>query len=399
MKIINYFTKRKHCRACSTPLLMLKLVICTLILTACATRTAHPPNVVLVTLDGVRWQEIFAGIDKSLAEDKRFSHSAELLLETYWREQPSARRQQLFPFLWSTVAQQGVILGDRSQNSYMEVTNPWWFSYPGYNEILTGRSDPAINSNDKKLNRNRTVLEVLNERSDFNNRVMAFGSWDVFPYIINSERSKVPVNAGFSLLENPHSEKQRWLNHSAAQSPQLWSSVRLDYLTQGYAMEALKINKPRVLYIALGETDDFAHDGNYSRYIDAARRSDAMLSELWQWLQSDDFYRGRTNLIITTDHGRGNSADTWQHHLSPLAAKAMGLQDTAPEGVPGSDQIWFAAIGPAFAAKGTVAGRWHQSQVTATLLASLGLSSEQLMPKAGPAIVEILRSKTLTEEK
>ncbi len=118
------------------------------------------------------------------------------------------------------------MLGDRSQNSYMEVTNSWWFSYPGYNEILTGRSDPAINSNEKILNRNRTVLEVLNQRSDFNNRVMAFGSWDVFPYIINTERSKVPVNAGFSLLKNPRSDKQRWLNHSASASPQLWSSVR-----------------------------------------------------------------------------------------------------------------------------------------------------------------------------
>lgn len=357
-----------------------------------------PANVVLVTLDGVRWQEIFSGIDKTLAEDKRFSRAPELLLETYWREMRSARRQQLFPFLWSTIAEQGVMLGDRSQNSYMEVTNSWWFSYPGYNEILTGRSDPAINSNEKILNRNRTVLEVLNQRSDFNNRVMAFGSWDVFPYIINTERSKVPVNAGFSLLKNPRSDKQRWLNHSASASPQLWSSVRLDYLTQGYAMEALRINKPRVLYIALGETDDFAHDGNYTRYIDAARRSDAMLAELWQWLQNDDFYRGRTNLIITTDHGRGNSADTWQHHLSPLAAKAMGLQDTAPKGVPGSDQTWLAAVGPAFAAKGLLAGSWQQTQIAATLLASLGLNAEQLMPKAGPAINEAMLTNTLTEK-
>jgi len=393
MKITKYPSAAK--RLSNTPLLLVTLIIGALILTACATPTARPAKVVLVTLDGVRWQEIFSGIDKTLAEDKRFSHSPDWLLDTYWHQQHNTRRQLLFPFLWSTVAQQGVMLGNRNQHSYMEVTNPWWFSYPGYNEILTGRSDPAIDSNDKQLNKNRTVLEVLNERSDFNNKVMAFGSWDVFPYIINSERSKVPVNAGFSLLKKTSSEKQRWLNHSAGQAPQLWSSVRLDYLTQGYAMEALKIDQPRVLYIALGETDDFAHDGNYSRYIDAARRSDTMLAELWHWLQSDDFYRGRTNLIITTDHGRGNSADTWQHHLSPLAAKTMGLQDTAPEGVPGSDEIWFAAIGPAFEAKGLVAGRWHQSQIAATLLASLGLSSQQLMPTAGPAITEILRDNTL----
>ena len=396
MKITH--SSNKLSRRSNRPSLFLAAIISSLLLSACVSPKSMPANVVLVTLDGVRWQEIFSGIDKTLAEDKRFSRAPELLLETYWREMRSARRQQLFPFLWSTIAEQGVMLGDRSQNSYMEVTNSWWFSYPGYNEILTGRSDPAINSNEKILNRNRTVLEVLNQRSDFNNRVMAFGSWDVFPYIINTERSKVPVNAGFSLLKNPRSDKQRWLNHSASASPQLWSSVRLDYLTQGYAMEALRINKPRVLYIALGETDDFAHDGNYTRYIDAARRSDAMLAELWQWLQNDDFYRGRTNLIITTDHGRGNSADTWQHHLSPLAAKAMGLQDTAPKGVPGSDQTWLAAVGPAFAAKGLLAGSWQQTQIAATLLASLGLNAEQLMPKAGPAINEAMLTNTLTEK-
>ena len=169
-------------------------------------------NLVLVTLDGVRWQEVFGGVDLDLIEDDRYTRTPELLKTTYWREQRQERRKQLFPFLWSVIDSQGVLIGDRLRESFMEVSNPWWFSYPGYNEILTGHADPAIDSNEKIWNPNVTFLEILNHMSGFRGRVLAFGSWDVFPYIFNTQRSDLSVNAGFtiatpattsSLLANP----------------------------------------------------------------------------------------------------------------------------------------------------------------------------------------------------
>ena len=218
-------------------------------------------NLVLVTLDGVRWQEVFGGVDLDLIEDGCYSREPELLKETYWREQRAERRKQLFPFLWSVVESHGVLIGDRTHESFMEVSNPWWFSYPGYNEILTGQVDPAINSNDKKWNPNVTFLEILNGMQGFRGRVSAFGSWDVFPYIFNTQRSGLPVNAGFAIATPADTEQTRWLNEVSAEAPELWRTVRLDFITNGYAMEALKNQQPRVIYIAYGETDDFAHDG------------------------------------------------------------------------------------------------------------------------------------------
>jgi len=238
-------------------------------------------NLVLVTLDGVRWQEVFGGIDLALIEDERFANSPGFLKETYWREQRNERRRLLFPFLWSVVANEGVLIGDREQGSFMELRNPWRFSYPGYNEILTGSADPDIDSNDKIWNRNVTFLEVLNGMSGFKDHVLAFGSWDVFPYIINSQRSGIPVNAGFAVQSPATTAKSLWLNEISAEAPMLWQTVRLDFITNGYAMEALENEHPRVVYIAYGETDDFAHDGSYDRYIDAAHRTDQMLSKLW----------------------------------------------------------------------------------------------------------------------
>ena len=349
-----------------------------------------PENLILITLDGVRWQEIFGGVDLDLIEDERFTDQPESMKTTFWNEQRAERRKLLFPFLWSVIESQGVLIGDRDRDSFVEVTNGWWFSYPGYNEILTGRADSSIDSNDKNWNRNVSFLEILNRKKEFENRVLAFGSWDVFPYVLNTRRSALRVNAGFSIATPATNDELRWLNNVSSEAPRLWSTVRVDFLTNGYAMEALKSQMPRVVYIAYGETDDFAHDGSYDRYIDAAHRTDQMLSKLWRWLQTNEFYRGRTTMILTTDHGRGRTAEHWPIHASPAGAGKLGMSD-APGGAPGSDEIWLAAIGPHIKSTGVVRGHWKQSQIAATALASLLLDPTLLMPQADSAIEEILK--------
>jgi len=348
-----------------------------------------PENLILVTLDGVRWQEVFGGVDMRVIEDERFTNEPEYLTQTYWRAQRSERRQALFPFLSSIIEGQGTLIGDRDQESYMEVTNNRWFSYPGYNEILTGKADPRIDSNEKIWNQNVTVLETLNELDEYHDRVLAFGSWDVFPYIINSQRSGVPVNAGFATASNAATAESQFLNDLSAEAPRLWSTVRADFLTNGYAMDALKSHNPRVIYIAYGETDDFAHDGNYDRYIDAAHRSDLMLSKLWQWVQSTPSYRDRTTLIITTDHGRGSTPDSWKGHSNVAAEDGQDVE-SAPAGLQDSNEIWLAAIGPCIQPAGLVKGHWKQSQIAATALLCLKLDPARLMPEADSAITRIL---------
>jgi len=138
-----------------------------------------------------------------------------------------------------------------------------------------------------------------------------------------------------------------------------------------------------------GETDDFAHDGSYDRYIDAAHRTDQMLSKLWNWLQTDTFYRGRTTLMISTDHGRGMTPDGWTRHSSD-AVPNMEEVEEMPVAVQGSDQIWFAAIGHNIKASGVVNGHWKQSQIAATALKSLQLDPAKLMPQAEGPMNELL---------
>ena len=95
------------------------------------------------------------------------------------------KRHKLMPFLWRVMFKQGVLIGNRDNHSRMQLANDLWFSYLGYNELLTGKADPNINSNQANDNTNITFLEWLNTRQGFQQQVAAFGSWDVFPVIIN----------------------------------------------------------------------------------------------------------------------------------------------------------------------------------------------------------------------
>ncbi|MGH7472062.1 MAG: alkaline phosphatase family protein, partial [Longimicrobiales bacterium] len=279
-----------------------------------AQREPRTHNVVLVTLDGLRWQELFGGADSTLLRDRRYVRDTTALRTSFWRDRPAERRDLLMPFFWSTIARQGQLYGNRTLGSRVDVTNRHRFSYPGYNEILTGFADPRIESNDKVPNTNRTILEIAQQVPHFRGRVAAFGSWDVFPFIINEQRSGVPVNAGFEAAVGPRlSAKEVALNQLQPQVPSPWTAVRLDAFTHNYALEYLKRERPRLLYIAYGETDDFAHDERYDFYLQAARRTDGFIRELWEWLQSDSAYRARTTLIITTDHGRGTGRQ-WNTH-------------------------------------------------------------------------------------
>lgn len=324
-------------------------------------RAQQTENLFLITLDGLRWQELFSGADSALLREERYVDRPDELAARFWADDPLDRRALLMPFFWNVIAEEGQLYGNRELGSSVDVTNGMVFSYPGYNEILVGYPDDEhIRSNAKQPNRNETVLEFINQQDGFRGRVAAFGSWDVFPFIINEQRSGIPVNAGFEPAEGSSlSEREVFLNELQRQIPSPWGSVRLDAFTHHYAREYLEKERPRVVYIAYGETDDFAHDGEYDSYLEAAHRTDAFIGDLWEWAQSTDGYRGTTTLLITTDHGRGLGSQ-WTSHGSDV--------DRARE-------IWLAAMGPDSPARGEVArsADYYQNQVAGTAAALLGL--------------------------
>ena len=94
-------------------------------------------NLLLVTIDGLRWQEVFRGYQDDVLALPEFEKHRAGLEQDFAGKNSQQKRQKLMPFMWSSIANQGVIIGNRDLDSRMSVTNTLWFSYPGYNEILT----------------------------------------------------------------------------------------------------------------------------------------------------------------------------------------------------------------------------------------------------------------------
>ena len=108
-------------------------------------------NVVLITSDGLRWQEVFTGAEKSLiSKEPGGVKNVNATEKEFWRDTPEKRRQAMMPFFWSEIASKGQIFGNQHKGSKAHITNQMVFSYPGYNEILTGFADPDIDSNAKR---------------------------------------------------------------------------------------------------------------------------------------------------------------------------------------------------------------------------------------------------------
>jgi hypothetical protein len=93
-------------------------------------------NVVVVTLDGFRWQELFTGADDSLLDLKSGGvRDLPGLKRRYARDSAASRREALMPFLWGTVAKQGQIFGNPARKARALSTNGLRFSYyPGKEE-------------------------------------------------------------------------------------------------------------------------------------------------------------------------------------------------------------------------------------------------------------------------
>lgn len=269
------------------------------------------------------------------------------------------------PFFWDSIAPRAQVLGDPSRGSRVTITNPHGFSAPGYLEMLTGKYQPDVTSNDFVRYPHRTVLEVSREALQLSREQVAlFGSWENFRTYAASREDAVTVSAGFDTLPSrAATPRLRALERMARNSPPLWDGARLDVFTGAMALEYLMAKRPRVMFISFDDTDDLAHSRRYDRLLDALHGLDDFLRQLWQTVQSNPEYRDQTAIILTTDHGRGLTPVDWSDH---------------GDDVPGAPGIWLAAWGPGVQA-GTTASA-TQSQVAPTILSLLGLDPALLGP-------------------
>lgn len=320
-------------------------------------------NIIVITTDGFRWQEMFGGVDTTLANNPVFNEGGQVYIhEKFGDVNPLESRKKLLPFIWSTIAEKGQIYGNRHFNNKVNVSNPYFFSYPGYSEIFCGVGDTLINSNGYMPNPNINVLEFINTQPGYKGKVAAFSAWEAMGRILNKDRAGMPVISAFedSGGDNP-TDNEKLINSMRNQSFKPWGMGEcLDVFTHYAALEHFKIRQPKVMYIAYGETDEWAHAGMYKSYVNAAHQFDEWVKELWNLVQSTPGYKNNTVFLITTDHGRGDRIkNQWTDHGKDVA---------------GADEIWFMAMGPGIAPKGEVQKpmQLYQKQFAKTIGSLIG---------------------------
>lgn len=356
------------------PVLLALIVLASGLLVAAQQPSTAASRLIVVSLDGVRVQEMFGGLDRDLLQAVIGEQNVEehALYRTYWHADAAERRRTLMPFLWGELlTNHGSIVGNPAAGSVMRLGNRHRFSYPGYAELMLGVAhDDEIDSNDNRRYPHETILQFFRRMLVARPAEIAlFGSWSSFQSIPASRDGHVFTNAGYTPYESDDPAIQA-LNAVQHETVPPWNGSRFDAYTWRFGMAHLARHRPLVQWFAFNDTDDWAHQRNYARVIEHLHRLDGWLRELWTWIQAQDDYRGRTALVIVTDHGRGNGPADWNGHGSEIA---------------GAENVWAIFAVPGWQAR----GEWtnhepvSQSQIASTLAAIMGLNWRAASPAAG----------------
>jgi len=346
-------------------------------------------NVVLITLDGVRVQDFFGGLDSVIDEhdSKQIYSDMVAMRERFGAETPEARRALLMPNVWNVLAPQGMVFGSLAHDNHVKVQNRIQWSTPGYTEILTGAPRADVVDNDNLRHDYKTVLEYAREALGLEfHQVAQFGGWDGFKFAAASQDDAFLMNGTYDAVPAPwNTPEMDLLNELRKEVMGLWEEGSNDALTYRMAKGYIQKNKPRVMWLAMVNSDDWAHADRYDRFLAYMNRTDAQVGDLWNTLQAIDEYRDSTTMIITTDHGRGVQDSDWSEHDITI---------------PGSDDIWMVVAGPDTPDVGEVTspGTVFQGQAAATMLQYLGLDYRNWDKNALPPVAGTLVAPAATSE-
>jgi hypothetical protein len=365
---------------------MRKLIFALLLVTGISSvaQDLKTENIVIVTLDGFRWREVFGGADKKILFRDQYVRDTTVRGD-FWSRDIQARRKKLMPFFWNVIAEQGQLYGNRNLDNGISCANKTLYSYSGYSEMFVGFHDRRVNDNDPIVNPNYTVLEALNKDAKYKGSVAAFSTWQTMPFILREEVSNIPVNSGDDKAAGKRlTPKEKKLNKLTDHEKNP-NGDRYDRFTFQYAMEYMKREKPKVVFISFDETDEHGHGGRYDEYLKSAHQADSMITQLWTWIQSDPEYKNKTTLMITTDHGRGKSPRGWKRHALLFN---------------GSAQIWLAILGPDTPASGEMTSfmRLKQKQIAQTIAALLEFNYTNVKPTGAPIVTTYTKDEFKEED-
>lgn len=228
-------------------------------------------NVILVILDGIRWQDFF--------NDPSYTFNSD--------DSP------YFQSLWQAINTHGFAIGNRQESSFMSVITYAW-SLPSYQSMFAGYALPC-NHNDCDASEALGFHQNIKETLALNDQQVA-----IFSYWKNLARAENPERVN---IIRPELETQT------------------DAKTITSAFNYLDKNTPRLMTIVLGEADHVAHRFRKDAYTQQLGNYELFSKALIENVRKKgQDYADNTTIIFTTDHGRANYFH-WAAHVGFAPAK------------------------------------------------------------------------------
>lgn len=236
-------------------------------------------NVVLVTFDGLRWQELFEGADPVLTRDGA----------------------PVFERFWSELAPRGRVYGDPRNGEELRVATASNASLPGYMSIYGETAQGCLTNHCGTITVPTFVDRLHDELQLAPKEVEVQSSWSKLLLAVTSRDDVVSMHLPGAVPLPPGAAVD--------------DAFDFDRGTAVAALDAMSTRKPRFLHLAFLDSDRYAHQGDYARYLSVLRAYDRLLVEISQRLDE------KTALVVTTDHGRG-VWDQWSEHGPQVPASA-----------------------------------------------------------------------------
>ncbi len=187
------------------------------------------------------------------------------------------------------------------------VSNPYRISLPAYSDMLSGiRQETVTENNLRRPLTHPTWIDQFVQKGMPGSWFSVFTSWERIAEVV----SQTVIPEGMMVSSGLH----------PGETPPPWHDARYDTDTikqiDRYFFE--EKHHPTFSFVVFNDTDEWAHENQFERYTQAIRADEKYIASFIQQLESDPFYREQTTYLVTTDHGRGTTPETFHGHGSEV---------------------------------------------------------------------------------
>lgn len=248
---------------------------------------------------------------------------------------------QYIPYLWNKLFPEGVLYTD-----LVNLNNP--FHTPVFFTINTGMIYPFY----RKSLINPSIFQYVRKKYNLPpQKIWSIGHWfsrdcvlrtddypeDTYPCVLSIKDLEMSGELKDILTKQELILWERFCQ-TTNENPEQWPHWdSLGPFQYRFFKKILQRYKPKLVHYIMNDVE-IAHSDTYSKYVLALKACDARIYDIWNFIQADPFYKGRTYLIVNVDHERNayymehyehsyvNPSSVWMYVYGPGVKKGIVIR-------------------------------------------------------------------------